>query len=208
MSDIGTGGPSPGWYPSEGRERYWDGNAWTDRDRALPPLYAPPRPAAGPPVFVVEQKPSHTLRNVLLALVVLTVLFVCGCFALLSIARNEVSKSIAREAANDTPTRVTEGRAFEHDGFAIATGWKVVPQELGGATIKRITVTLMDDQGVSGGGRSALLTFRLYDRRTVVAEITCSSNEMQKGESARMSCFNRDVEKLGPWSTIKVADAF
>ncbi|MDH3294158.1 MAG: DUF4870 domain-containing protein [Acidimicrobiia bacterium] len=35
--------PPPGWYPVDGGQRYWDGEAWTDLVSPLPP----PEPAAG-----------------------------------------------------------------------------------------------------------------------------------------------------------------
>ena len=219
VSDNNGGNVQPGWYPSDGQMRYWDGNAWTEQTRPLQADAAsvPTQPYGQPqqpvqPVYVVGQKKSHTLRNVLLILVLLMVLFVGGCFALLGVAGNEVSKSIDKsisdEAANDKPVAVAEGAAFDHDGFATAKGWKVAPQEFGGVTIKGLSVTLEDDQDVSGGGRTALFTFRLYDGKTVVSEITCSSNEMQEGETTRMDCFSGETEKVGKWDTIKVADAF
>jgi hypothetical protein len=209
-----------GWYPSEGGERYWDGNAWTDQTRPAQPPAGAPAPVPRQPVYqqqpVYPQQPppqkSHVLRWVLLTVVLLFILFVGGCFALLSMAGNEVSKSIdetiASEAANDKPMAVDEGAEFEHDGYRIAQGWKVAPEQFGGTTIKGMTVTLDDDQGVSGGGRSALLTFRLYDGTTVAAEITCSSNQMQEGETSKMDCFGSGSGKVAKWDTIKVADAF
>ncbi|GAB2448058.1 hypothetical protein GCM10027062_32050 [Nocardioides hungaricus] len=199
-----------GWYPSGDGERYWDGTAWTEQTRPAQPQTGSPAQVPQQPVYYQQppQKKKHTLRNVLLVLVLLMVPFVGGCFAILGLAADSVDKAINDEAKNDKPTAVTEGKAFDHDGFAIADGWKVTPEQFGGATIKNLNVTLEDDQDVPGGGRTALLTFRLYDGKTVVTEIECSSNEMQEGESTKMDCFNTDSKKLGSYDTIKVADAF
>lgn len=153
-------------------------------------------------------KKKHTVRNVLLVIVLLLVLVIGGCMALIAGAANEVDKALDDEAANDKPVAVTEGAAFTHDGFAAHKGWSVAPAQFGGATIKGLEVTLKDDQDVSGGGRSALLTFRLYDGKKVVSEITCSSKQMQEGETSAMDCTSLDTKKLGSWDTIKVADAF
>ena len=161
--------------------------------------YPPQAYYQGPP-----PKKKHTVRNVLLVLVLLFILFVGGCMALIAGAANEVDKALDSELANDKPRVVAAGKAFEHDGYAVAAGWRVQPEQFGGATIKGMKVTLKDDQGLSG--RSALLTFRLYDGKTVVSEIECTSNEMQQGETSAMDCFSLETKKVGDWDTIKVAD--
>ena len=78
VSDNNGGNVQPGWYPSDGQMRYWDGNAWTEQTRPLQADAAsvPTQPYGQPqqpvqPVYVVGQKKSHTLRNVLLILVLL-----------------------------------------------------------------------------------------------------------------------------------------
>lgn len=153
------------------------------------------------------QKKKHTVRNVLLILVLLFVLFIAGCMALIGKAADEASKSIDEETKNDTPTAIEEGKPFEHDGFAAAGGWKVAPEQFGGATIKGLKLTLKDDQGTSTG-RSALLDFKLYNGKTVVATITCSSDDLQQGETATLECFSGNTKKLGKFDTIKVSDSF
>lgn len=161
--------------------------------------WVPVTPAPQPPA-----KKKHTVRNVILALLLVGLLVIGGCLAMLGGAANEIDKALDEEAQNDVPTEVVEGAAFEHDGYAVAKGWKVAPEEFGGATIQGLEITLTDDQDL--GGRSAMLTFRLYDGSTVVSEIECSSNEMQEGETSRVDCFSLDSEKLGAWDTIKVSD--
>lgn len=180
------------------------------KERATPMSQTPQQPQQQPYPYVPQPpaKKKHTVRNILLVLVVLFILVVGGCMALIGGAANEIDKAIDKEAENDKPIAVTEGEAFDHDGFAAAKGWSVKSVQFGGAEIKGLKVTLTDDQDVSGGGRAALLTFRLYQGKTVVSEINCSSNEMQEGETSTMDCFSLDSKKLGSYDTIKVADAF
>lgn len=153
-------------------------------------------------------KKSHTLRNILLVVVLLFVLLVGGCFALLGGAANEVSKSIdksiAEEAANDKPKDVTEGKAFTHDDYAIDAGWKVGKAEFGnGVTITNARVTNNADEG-----RSAFLTFTFYNGKENLAEVSCTSNELQKGEASKLDCSSLSDEPATGYKTIKVADAF
>lgn len=169
-----------------------------------PPAQYPPQGYyQGPP-----PKKKHTVRNVLLILILLFILFIAGCMALIGGAANEIDKSIKAEDANDKPVAVTEGQSFEHDGYTVAKGWKVKPEQFGGMTIANAKITLDDAQDSTGGGRSALLTFRLYDGKNVVTEITCNSNEMQEGETSSLNCGSLDTKKVKSWDTIKVADAF
>ena len=205
VTDTNTNPPA-GWHPDgSGGERYWDGTAWTDQTRPGAQQGAPQQAAYATPQQPVKKK--HTVRNVLLVLVLLFVLFAGGCAALFGVVLNEADKALDEEAKNDIPTAIEEGAAFEHDGFSVAKGWSVKPDQFGGATIERATVTLKDDQGMSDG-RDAMLTFRLYDGKTVVSEILCSANTMQEGESSRLDCSSLDTEKLGKWDTIKVADTW
>src|SRR5947208_603743 len=95
MSD--DNGTPAGWYPSEGGERYWNGSAWTEQTRPVGQQQAAPVAYAQPPGH--QPKKKHTLRWVLLALVLLFVLFVGGCFAILGMAGNEVGKSIDKSLA-------------------------------------------------------------------------------------------------------------
>lgn len=190
----------PGHYPNQPQGGYQN----------QPSGNFPPQGYQQPPPGYYNQPPqkkSHTLRNVLLILLALGVLFIGGCAVLFGAAVNSVDSAISEEDKNDTPTAIEDGEAFEHDGFAAKAGWSVVNERFSGANIKNMTVTLTDDQDTASGGRSALLTFRLYDGKNVVGEISCTSPELQEGESGKLDCFG-DGEKLSNYDTIKVADAF
>lgn len=147
-------------------------------------------------------KKKHTVRNVLLILGLLLVLFIGGCVALAGAFFNEVDKAIDEETANDKPVAVKEGEAFEHDDFKIDGGWTVGDDGIGSPTIEGMSVTNDDDLA-----RSALLTFRFYKGSTNLAEVECSSGEMQEGESSKMDCFSADDIPKG-YDTIKVSDAW
>ncbi len=207
---MSQGTTPPGWHPDSGnpgQERYWDGNAWTEQRR--------PSQSAPAQTVVYQQAPqkkSHTLRNVLLILALLTVLFVGGCVVLIGTAANEVGKeidkSLEEEAANDKPKTVTEGKAFEHDGYKVDAGWKVGADEFGYAEITgvRVTNTQAPDD-FEGSGRSALLTFTFYKGTENLLEVNCTGNELQKGESTTLDC--GALDKLPKdYDTIKVADLF
>lgn len=167
-------------------------------------------PQAPPPGYQQQPPPkkSHTLRNVLLVVLLLGVLFVGGCLALIGGAANEVSKSIdksiAEEAANDKPKDVTEGKAFTHDDYAVDAGWKVEKAEFGGG----VTITNARVTNNAEEGRSAWLTFTFYNGKENLAEVSCTSNELQKGESSKLDCSSLSDEPATGYKTIKVADAF
>ncbi len=148
----------------------------------------------------------------LLILVGLFVLFVGGCIALVGGAANEVDKalnedgsSLSEEEANDTPAVVKAGKGFTHDNFKAAPGWRVIKEDFTDSpNIKNLRVTNVSQEGQ----RTALLTFRFYKKSEVLAEVECSTNEMQAGESSRMECFSTSTSFPTGYKTIKVSDAF
>lgn len=71
------------------------------------------------------------------------------------------------------------------------------------AATHRVTNASDDDTS-----RTALLTFTFYKGSENLAEVECSSNELQAGESSKMDCFSTDSEFPTGYKTIKVADAF
>lgn len=160
-----------------------------------PPQGHPPQGYGPPP------KKKHTVRNVLLVIIGLMILGLGGCLALVGGAANEIDKALQEEEANDRPTEITEGEAFTHDGFEAEEGWKVAKERFGGATIQGLRVT-----NTSEDARTALLTFRLYKGNENLAEIECSSNELQTGEVSRMNCVSMESRFPKGYDTIKVSD--
>lgn len=127
--------------------------------------------------------------------------------ALLGGAANEIDKAIKKEDANDKPTEVSVGKAFEHDGYEADAGWKLTKDMIGDATINGLHITNTQKSDTGGGGRTALLTFRIYKGTENLAEITCTGKELQEGESGTMDCSSTD-QLPTDFDAIKVADLF
>ncbi len=78
------GQAQPGFYPAEnGRQRFWDGNGWTDRyaDMEVPPVPAgpptPPAPVpAGPPIQPAKKRSWFRRHKILTGLAALVLLFI------------------------------------------------------------------------------------------------------------------------------------
>lgn len=114
----------------------------------------------------------------------------------------ELDAATSSEKQNDTPTVVQAGKAFAHDKFKVKPGWKVVKEQyVHSPTIKALKVT-----NTGGDKRIAQLTFRFYKGKNVLAEVECSSNEMQKGETSALDCFSTSDHFPKGYKTIKVAD--
>lgn len=140
------------------------------------------------------------MKKVLLGVFIALLLVIGGCFALVGGALNAADEAIKDEEANDRPTAVSEGEAFTHDEFAVAAGWKVA-KDLGGVTIKGLTVA-----NEAEGARSALFTFTFVKADENLAEVECSSNELQPGQKSKMDCFTFDSGFPTGYTEIQVAD--
>ena len=131
--------PPAGWYPQGGQERWWDGNGWSDNYRPLgseqtsqfaqpvsvgysQPTYGQPQPYAVQPV----QK-SHLARNILIVFAVLFLVFVGGCVAIVAVVGKKANDAINDDTLGgpNHPLTITEGKAFEVDGFKYADGWSI-----------------------------------------------------------------------------------
>lgn len=146
-------------------------------------------------------KKKHTVRNVILVLIALSILFIGGCLALVGGAVNEVDKALQAEAENDKPVEVTEGEAFTHDEYQADEGWRVARDGMGTATIKGLKVTNEADSA-----RAAQLTFRFYKGNENLGEVECTANQMQTGEKSGLQCFSLDEKFPKGYDTIKVSD--
>jgi hypothetical protein len=143
-----TPNPPAGWYPQGGQERWWDGTAWSDNFRPLgseqamfqpvqqpaygqpqyaQPQYAQPQYGAPQPYAVQPVQQSHTLRNVLIVLGVLSLLFVGGCVAVVAVIGNKVNDAINDDSVGgpNNPMTITEGKAFDVRGFKYSDGWSI-----------------------------------------------------------------------------------
>ena len=151
-----------------------------DQPYGQQPAYYPPQP----------QKKSHTLRNVLLIMGLLLILFVGGCFALVGAGLNAADKAIKandnRPGGADNPLSITEGKAFEVDGFEYARGWKVVGGPFG-LDIKNLKVTNnRDDKD------SAFVEVKFMKGSEVLAMADCSSSPIPVGQTVTLTCSSTD----------------
>jgi hypothetical protein len=189
MSDAsnpgGAGSPAPGYYPDpSGVMRWWDGSRWTDRVQNS----GPPPSAPQPP------KKSHTVRNILLALVAVGVLAIGGCIAFLAVAANEVNEAIETAEAQDSapggpdnPLTITEGQPFEVSGFQYAPGWSVTQDALGYAQIEGLKVT-----NARGDKDGALVEIKFMDGNEVVALVDCTTEQIPVGQTTSLNCSSGD----------------
>ena len=178
-----SGTTPPGFYPdSSGAMRWWDGTTWTEHTQQA-------GPAATAPV-----KKKHTVRNVLLILVAVFVLFVGGCLALVGGAANEVGKSIDEAEAKDqepggpdNPLTIVEGEAFTVSGFSYSAGWTVDANEFGGFDVKKLKVTNnRDDKD------GALVEIKFMNGSEVLALANCTTEQIPVGQTTTLSCGSTD----------------
>lgn len=189
--------PPAGWYPQGSEERYWDGSQWTDQRR----------PIATPVQYAKPPKQGHALRNVLLIVIALGVLFIGGCMAVVGLAANEVDKEIdkATEADKDpggpdNPLEIAEGKAFAVRGFDYSDGWSV-GKEFGLVTIDGLKVTNnRDDKD------SALVEVKFWTGTEVLAVVDCTTEPIAPDTTTRLTCGSDDWPK--GYDKITINDTF
>lgn len=197
-----------GWFPQpDGQERYYDGEQWTDDFRPAQQGSQPPQPAYGqaPPP---PQKKGFPWKWVVI-IVAIVLLVCCGGFAACTAGvigtADEVSKSMdsdaSKEGGPDNPMPITEGEAFEVDGFNYAAGWKVT-EEFGDANITGLKVTNNRDQK-----DSVMVEIKFMKGSEVLALVDCTTDPIQKGNTVSVDCFSTD--KLpDDYDEITINDSF
>jgi len=147
--------PPAGWYPQGNQERWWDGNGWSDNFRPLgseqtaqpgyaqptyaqptyaQPMYAQPTYGQPQPYLTEPVKKSHTARNILIVFAVLFLVFVGGCIAVVAVVGNKVNDAVNDDTLGgpNNPMTITEGKAFEVNGFEYADGWTITNEPVSG----------------------------------------------------------------------------
>ena len=74
---------------------------------------------------------------------VLFLLFVGGCFAVVAVVGDQVNDAVNDDTLGgpNNPLTITEGEAFEVDGFEYADGWTIAADASGFVSIQNLKVT-------------------------------------------------------------------
>jgi hypothetical protein len=191
-----------GWYPANGVERWWDGNAWTDHTRPLagavpPPAAAPysaPAYGATQPYGVVQPvapAKSHLARNLLIIFGVLILLFVGGCVAIVAVVSNEVENAVNDDTPGgpNNPLTIEPGESFEVAGFEYAEGWTLGPDAAGFVSVEGLTV-----HNGRGKADQAWVTISVLLDDAVLASSTCTSeNRIAEDRTVTLTCVSGDT---------------
>jgi Protein of unknown function (DUF2510) len=195
-----TPNPPAGWYPQGGQERWWDGTAWSDNFRPLgseqaqPAMFQPvqqpaygqpqygtpqyPQPQYGSPQTYLPQQPvekSHTARNILIVFGVLFLLFVGGCIAVVAVVGNKVNDAVHDDTLGgpNKPLTITEGKAFEVNGFKYADGWSITREPVSQTwSIDNLKVT-----NERGKADRLFVEIKLYSANELLATSTCTTGD-------------------------------
>lgn len=195
-----------GWFPQpDGRERYYDGEQWTDHYRAPSGQGAPaPQAPGGPPP---KRKSSPWKWIIIIGVIVLMVCFggFAACTAGVLGTANEVNESMesaeSESGGPNNPVEITEGEAFEVRGFAYSDGWKVT-EELGSVSIEDLKVTNNRESR-----DSALVTIKFMKGSEVMASVDCTSDPIQPGQTVTLNCLSAD-EMPTDYDKITINDTF
>ena len=137
-------------------------------------------------------KKNRTFLKVFLALCAFGLISVIGLLALVGAGANGVAKSIdqnANKAGGDSnPMVITEGKAFEVDGFNYSKGWSLGEDVLGDLTIKGLKVTNNRDNI-----DSALVEVKVWKGTEVLALADCTTEPIGVGTTVTPSCVSTDA---------------
>jgi hypothetical protein len=199
-----TPNPPAGWYPQDNQERWWDGTGWSDNFRPLgsdqtaqpgqpmttagypnafqpvqQPGWAQPtygQPTYGQPYLTQPVEKSHTARNILIVFAVLFLVFVGGCIAVVAIVGNKVNDAVNDDSLGgpNNPLTITEGQAFEVNGFEYADGWSITDEPVSGTWhIDNLKVT-----NHRGKADRLFVEIKLLQSNEVLATADCYAGEV------------------------------
>ena len=169
MTDNQQSIPSAGQVSPDGQS-IWNGSAWVPNPN-LP-----------------KAKKKHTVRNVILGILLLGILFIGGCLALIGGAANEVSKAIDeadnQEGGSKNPITLKVGEGFTIGDTEYAKGWTVGNDVLDSAEIKGLKVT---NNGEDDDYPS--VEFRFWNGTEMLAEVSCGLlEEVPAGTTQLLDC--------------------
>ena len=136
-------------------------------------------------------KKKRTFLKVFLALVTAGIVGTIAVIVMISSAANSVSNSISendnKPGGHSNPMTITEGKAFEVDGFNYDAGWKIADDGLGDFTVKGLKVTNNRDKQ-----DSALVEIKLWKGSEVLALTDCNTEPIAQGTTVTLSCSGAD----------------
>lgn len=157
----------------------------------------------------VPQKENHTLRNVLLILGLIFILFAGGCVAIVALAANEVDNAVDKITENDdapggvnNPLEITEGEGFDVYGFEYQDGWTVAADELGDVDIEGLKFENNRDSS-----DSAYVDIKFFSDNELLATASCTSESAEVGQIVPVTCFSVD-DLPASYDKITIADSF
>jgi hypothetical protein len=211
-----TPNPPAGWYPQGNQERWWDGSGWSDNFRPLgsdqtqqpgqpamtagypqtfqQPAYAQPTYGQPQPYVTQPVQKSHTGRNILIVFAVLFLVFVGGCIAVVAVVGKKANDALNDDSVGgpNNPLTISEGKAFEVDGFEYADGWSIVGEPVSQTWhIENFKVT-------NHRGKADRLDVKvtLLNGSEVVAESFCTAgdgfNKVAKDITVTVDCVSSD----------------
>jgi len=211
--------PPAGWYPQGDQERWWDGSRWSDNFRPLgsgqlqQPAYQQPyqQPAYGLPQQPYGAQPvkkSHTARNILIVFGVLFMVMVGGCIAVVAVVGDRVNDAVNDDTLGgpNNPLTITEGQAFEVNGFEYDAGWTITADPLDA------TLVINDLKVTNNRGKADRLftEIKLLSGNEVVATINCDGGGIDKiaeGNTITVNCYSTDSLPAA-YDKVTIQDAF
>ena len=152
-------------------------------------------------------KKKHTVRNVILIVLAVFVLFIGGCMALIGGAAKQVADDIAKNdnkaGGAKNPLTIQVGKAFEVDHFNYPAGWTVgAEQYTGSIEIKGLKVTNnRKDQD------SALVEIKFWKGTEVLAKTDCTTEPIAPGTTTKVDCISADKLPKA-YSKVTINDSF
>lgn len=212
-----TQGDNPNRQISDDGRWEWDGSQWLPRSQQGQTPPPPPSRGYQGSSYAPQPQPtkSHTLRNVLLIVVLLLVLFVGGCIALIGGAVNEVDKAIDEAEKSETKNDNAEDGSSFKNGVLTTPDMKVV--------ITRHEVIPVGEKGNEYGSKPIIAFWYDMTNRTakalsptdIVMVMTAyqdnnpnAENELEVGMHPDDSLLDAQMENIKKGGTVEGAVAY
>jgi len=136
----------------------------------------------GPTQFGPPPKKKQTVRNVILALLIVGVLAIGGCMALLVGAGNEVNKSTKEDTDRSAPRDVKPGTAFDIGKHQTMAGWTVKNEAGMFNVVGKV-------KNISDATSSSFIHFKfLTATGEVLGNVQCNSGDLEPGQVQALNC--------------------